>query len=82
MDNWQVLIAVNTVLLMVVSFFIRQWITGLKDDIKALEDGIIKIQRDLEKKAGLVDCVHTHEALDRLLHRHATTGTAGEAVYK
>jgi hypothetical protein len=75
MDNWQLLLGVNTILLVLLGFFIKMWIGGIKTDIAS-------VKADLKDKADVEICRLTHEGVDKLLHRHATVGTAGEAVYK
>jgi hypothetical protein len=75
MDGQQMLWGVNSLLLILLGFFIRMWITGIKDDIKDLRE-------ELKKKAEEETCLRTHAGVDKLLHRHALTGSAGEVVYK
>jgi hypothetical protein len=75
MENWQLLLGVNSLLLVVLGFFIKMWISGIKTDIAS-------VKTDLKGKADADICIRTHEAVDKLLHRHATVGSAGEAVYK
>ena len=75
MENWQLLWGVNSILLVVLGFFIKMWIIGIKEDIK-----IVKLE--LKDKADSETCKEIHNGVDRLLHRHATTGAAGEVVYK
>jgi hypothetical protein len=74
MDIQQMLWGLNSVLLILLGFFVRMWISGIRDDIAS-------IKRDLREKAEEETCRRTHEAVDKLLHRHAMTGSSGEAVY-
>jgi tetrahydromethanopterin S-methyltransferase subunit B len=82
MDSWRILIGLNSTLLLVVAFFVRQWMARIREDTKKLETVIDDLRKLVDGKTDLTDCNHTHDGVDRLLHRHAASGTAGEAVYK
>lgn len=75
MDNWQLLIGANAILLAVLGFFIKMWISGIRADLASVKE-------DLKTKASVETCRWIHEGVDKLLHRHATTGSAGEVVPK
>jgi hypothetical protein len=75
MDIQQMLWGLNSVLLILLGFFVRMWLAGIKEDIAELKS-------ELKLKAEEETCRRTHEGVDKLLHRHALTGSAGEVVYK
>lgn len=75
MIDAQLLWGINTALVGVVIFLV-----GI---IGFLGKGRLeRIEGDLAKKADTTLCSKTHEKVDRLLHSHALSGSAGEAVYK
>jgi hypothetical protein len=80
MDNLQLLIGVNALLVAILGFFIRAYIKRQSDDHAELKHAIDKISIELSGKADKKDCTEIHDDLDRFLHKHATTGTAGEVV--
>jgi hypothetical protein len=65
MENVQTLWGINSILLLVLGFFIRGWIT--------------KMEKKIEAKLDAVTCTERHELssekCEKLFrHRHATTG--------
>ena len=58
-------------LLAVIVFFLQDMFRGMKS-----------MKKDIEKRTLILDCVRTHEAVDKYLHHHAKSGDAGEAVPK
>jgi hypothetical protein len=81
MDNLQLLIGVNAVLVAILGFFIRAYIKRQSDDHAELKHAIEKLSIELSGKADRKDCKEIHEDVDKLLHKHATIGTAGEVVW-
>jgi hypothetical protein len=75
MENWQILLGVNAFLVTALGAFVKIWMNGLRDDIKSVKE-------DLKGKASVETCRRIHEGVDKLLHRHAASGSAGEAVPK
>jgi hypothetical protein len=51
--------------------------TELKEDILILKK---ELKDDIDKKAEEKTCKEIHAKVDTMLHKHATTGQAGEVV--
>lgn len=71
MDEIKILWSITSILLgalwLVSTFFIKKWINDL--------------ERKIDKKAEKETCDKTHEILDKLAHKHAVSGQAGEVIY-
>jgi hypothetical protein len=81
MDNLQLLITVNAILVATLGFFIRGYMKRQSEDHKELKEAIEKIGAELLLKADKKDCKETHEDVEKLLHKHATQGSAGEVIW-
>lgn len=68
-STWQILWGINTTLLA-----LMLWLH--KDIRREMKD----IKDELAKKASTVICEKIHSKIDKSLHRHATSGAAGEVV--
>ena len=75
MIDAQLLWGINTALVAVVIFLVS--IIGWLG-----KGRLARIESDLAKKADAETCTSTHIKVDKLLHAHALSGNAGEAVYK
>jgi preprotein translocase subunit YajC len=71
MDVIQVLWGINTTLVLIILYFIKEQ----REDMKELK-------KEIEKRTLIVTCDKLHAALSKDLHVHASTGTAGEVVKK
>jgi type IV secretory pathway TrbD component len=69
----QIMILTNAVLVAVLGFMIRMWISDLKTTIR-------DITGKLEKKVDKDICDTFHNQIRPKLHSHAHVGTAGEVV--
>ncbi|MFH0798394.1 MAG: hypothetical protein V1906_03210, partial [Candidatus Woesearchaeota archaeon] len=93
-----VLISLVALLITVLGFLLKGRLGRIEADIadngeelkkKADKNDINRVIDDLKEKADkntiedIKDsCIRTHEGVDKLLHRHADTGSVGQAVYK
>ena len=68
-------ILINGTLVVILGFFIKMWINGLKSSID-------KLERDLGKKVDITVCERAHSLVDRQAHTHGTLGSAGEVITK
>jgi hypothetical protein len=75
MTTEQILWGVNTFLLACLVGLIGILYSTIRGDIK-------EVRADIEKRTLLVTCDKIHADVLKSLHVHATTGAAGEAVYK
>jgi hypothetical protein len=66
-------IVVNAVLVIVLGFFIKVWINGIKEAIQKIED-------ELENKVDKALCDRAHFLVDRFSHTHGQHGAAGETI--
>lgn len=66
MDTNQMLWAVNSLLIVLLGFFIRNWMT--------------KLEKDIAKKTDAEMCKMVHIGIQKHLHFHSQSGQSGEVV--
>jgi hypothetical protein len=81
MDNLQLLMGVNALLVAILGFFLRDYFKRQSKEHEALKLAIEKISIELSGKADKKDCKETHDDVEKLLHKHATQGAAGEVIW-
>ena len=69
MDITQILWGINTTLVMIILYFIKEQREELKD-----------LKKELEKRTLIVTCDKIHAALAKDLHVHGSEGAAGEVI--
>jgi len=75
--NEQFMWGANSVLVVCLGFFIRNWMASIKEDLKKITDRIDEIE---EEKVDAKTCEIFHEQITAKLHTHAHVGQAGEVV--
>lgn len=66
MDTNQMLWAVNSLLIVLLGFFIKNWMT--------------KLEEAIAKKTDKEMCQKVHDGIQKHLHFHSSAGSAGEVV--
>lgn len=75
MDLTKILLSVITFGGIILGFFIRMWMNGLRDQNVSLQLDLTK----LKEETGL-NCDKIHRGVNALLHTHALAGDCGEMV--
>jgi hypothetical protein len=70
MDTQQLMWAANSLLVVVLGFFIKMWIDDLKKSITKLQD----------EKVDVKTCKLFHESIGKKVHSHGSLGQAGEVI--
>jgi hypothetical protein len=69
------LLGILVFVITILAYFIRKWFSRLEKDIEDILD-------ELKLKSNQSTCDKIHTGVDKLLHRHASEGKAGEVVPK
>ena len=73
MDNYQLMWAANSLLIIILGFFIKSWMYGIKESIN-------NINEKLEEKVDIKTCDGFHKEISKKSHTHGNLGTAGEVI--
>ncbi len=71
LDNSQILYASNSLLIVILGFFIRGWMGNIKETLDKITHRLDNMDKELVNKE---DCKGHHRELRRCAHTHATSG--------